>query len=121
MTKAYPSNLTWEQWELIADLFPPAKPGGRKRSVSLLAVVNAILYVLCQGCTWRALLGDFPASSTVYGYFWRWSQDGTWLKIQDQLYQWVRAAPGREPSPSEVAARVPISRNSNNDFDRCGL
>ncbi len=24
---------------------------------------------------------DFPAWSTVYGYFWRWSKDGTWLKI----------------------------------------
>ena len=29
MTKAYPSNLTWEQWELISDLFPEAKTGGR--------------------------------------------------------------------------------------------
>ncbi|CDN14749.1 Mobile element protein [Richelia intracellularis] len=32
---------------------------------------SAILYVLCQGCTWRALLGDLPPWSTVYGYFRR--------------------------------------------------
>jgi putative transposase len=43
MTKAYPSNLTWEQWELIAQEFPQAKPGGRKRTVALFTVVNAIL------------------------------------------------------------------------------
>jgi putative transposase len=103
MTKEYPSNLTWSQWELIADLFPLEKPGGRKRSVALFAVVNAILYVLCQGCTWRALPSDFPARSTVYGYFWRWRLDGTWLSVHDKLYQWVRVAAGREPSPSEVA------------------
>jgi transposase len=66
MTKAYRSNLTWEQWELIADLFPEAKPGGRPRKLALFAVVNAILYVLCEGCTWRGLPGDFPAWSTVY-------------------------------------------------------
>lgn len=72
MTKAYPSNLTWSQWELIADLFPLAKPGGRPRTIARYAVVNAILYVLCQGCTWRALPGDFPARSTVYGYFRMW-------------------------------------------------
>jgi putative transposase len=48
----------------------------------IFAVVNAILYVLCQGCTWRALPSDFPAWSTVYGYFCRWSKDGTWLKVQ---------------------------------------
>ena len=104
MNKIYPSNLTWEQWELIAYLFPEAKQGGRrKKKVSIYAVMNAILYVLCQGCTWRALPGDFPAWSTVYGYFWQWQKDGTWLKIHDKLYQWVRVAAEREPSPSEVA------------------
>lgn len=102
MTKAYPSNLTCVQWELIAQEFPQAKPGGRKRTVALFSVVNAILYVLCQGCTWRALPEDFPAWSTVYGYFWRWSKDGTWIKIHDKLYQWVRVAAGHDPSPSQA-------------------
>jgi transposase len=106
MTKAYPSNLTWEQWELIAELFPKEKPGGRPRTVAMYAIVNAILYVLCSGCTWRALPGDFPAWSTVYGYFWRWSKDGTWLKIHDKLYQWVRVASGREPSPTDTPPSI---------------
>jgi transposase len=91
-----------EQWELIAHLFPEAKPGGRPRSVSIYAIMNAILYVLCQGCTWRGLPGDFPAWSTVYGYFRRWQKDGTWLVVHDKLYQWVRVATGREPSLSRV-------------------
>ena len=103
MTKPYPSNLTWEQWELIADLFPAPKPDGRPRSVALFTVVNAILYLLCSRCAWRYLPGDFPPWSTVYGYFWRWSKDGTWLKIHDKLYQWTRVAAERDPSPSEVA------------------
>ena len=103
MSKAYPSNLTWEQWELIAGEFPSAKSGGCPLNVAIYVVVNAILYVLCQGCTWRGLPGDFPPWQTVYGYFWRWSQDATWLKIHDKLYQWVRVAAGRKPSPSEAA------------------
>jgi transposase len=37
MTKEYPSNLTWEQWELIRELFPEAKPGGRPRTVAIYA------------------------------------------------------------------------------------
>lgn len=60
MSKAYPSNLTWEQWELIAGEFPSAKSGGRPRNVAIYAFVNAILYVLYQGCTWRGLPGYFP-------------------------------------------------------------
>lgn len=103
MSKAYRSNLTWSQWELISDLFPEEKPGGRPWKLVLFTVVNAILYVLCEGCTWRGLPGDFPAWSTVYGYFWRWGKDGTWLKVHDQLYQWVRVDALREPSPSEAA------------------
>ncbi len=78
-------------------------PGGRPRQLALFMVVNAILYVLCSGCTWRALPGDFPAWPTVYGYFRQWRKDGTWLKVHDQLYYWVRVAAGREPSPSEAA------------------
>ena len=81
MNKAYRSNLTWSQWELIAGEFPSEKPSGRPRTIALFAVVNAIFYLLCSGCTWRDLPGDFPAWQTVYGYFWRWSKDGTWLKI----------------------------------------
>lgn len=98
MTKAYPSNLTWEQWELVADLFPSAKPGGRPRTVAMYAVINAILYVLCKGCKWRALPGDFPAWSTVYGSFRRWRKDATWIRVHDKLYQWVRVVAEREPT-----------------------
>ena len=103
MTKAYPNDITREQWELIANLFPTRKTRGRPRTTAIYRVMNAILYVLCQGCTWRALPRDFPAWSTVYGYFRRWQKDGTWVKVHDKLYQWVRVAAGREPSPSEAA------------------
>ncbi|NRB07077.1 MAG: transposase, partial [Richelia sp.] len=30
---------------------------------------SAILYLLYQGCTWRALPGDLAPWSTLYGYF----------------------------------------------------
>ncbi|CDN11641.1 Mobile element protein [Richelia intracellularis] len=43
MTKNYPSNLTWKQWELIAEMFPEAKPGGRpRRTTCMYAVVKGI-------------------------------------------------------------------------------
>ena len=68
----------------------------------MYAVVNAILYVLCQGFTWRALPGDLPPCSTLYSYFRRWRKDGTWLQVHDKLYQWVRVAASRESNPSEA-------------------
>jgi hypothetical protein len=38
MSKAYPSNLTREQYELLSDMIPEPKPGGRKREVDMWEV-----------------------------------------------------------------------------------
>jgi|GEM_PF-2378133 len=55
MSKSYTTNLTQEQWELIEPLIPLAKKGGRDREVDMWAVINAIFYIVTQGCTWRNL------------------------------------------------------------------
>lgn len=102
MSKAYPSNLTQAQYELLLPLLPQPKKQGRPRQVSYWDILNAILYLLCEGCTWRGLPGDFPAWQTVYSYFRGWTQDGTWLAIHDHLYRLNRLAEGRRVSPSEV-------------------
>lgn len=102
MIPSYPSNLTYEQWELLSGLIPSAKKGGRKRSVDMRAIVNAILYILCAGCAWRMLPNDFPKWKTVYHYFRQWRIDGTWQRIHERLRQWVRVSQNREPSPSEA-------------------
>lgn len=102
MSKAYPSNLTQAQFELLNDLIPEPKPGGRPREIDMWEVLNAIFYVLCEGCQWRALPGDFPAWQTVYTYFRNWRLDGTWLRIHDYLRVWTRIEQGRHPSPSEA-------------------
>lgn len=60
MSKAYPSNVTSDQFELLSEMIPAPKPGGRPREVEMWDVLNAIFYLLCEGCQWRALPGDFP-------------------------------------------------------------
>jgi putative transposase len=102
MVKFYSSNLTHAQFDLIRPLLPPAKPGGRPRSTNLWAVLNAIFYVVTQGCKGRDLPGDFPAWQTVYTYFRNWRKDGTWQAIHARLRAWTRVAAGRPESPSEV-------------------
>jgi putative transposase len=47
--KPYPTDLTDAQWKRLGKLLPPAKPGGRPRSVDLREVVNGILYVFRGG------------------------------------------------------------------------
>lgn len=102
MSKAYSSNLTHAQYELISDMIPEAKPGGRKREVDMWEVLNGIFYVLVEGVRWRSLPGDFPVWQTVYTYFRNWRKNGTWLKIHDHLREWTRIEQERHCSPSEA-------------------
>ncbi|MFC7453372.1 transposase, partial [Insolitispirillum peregrinum] len=48
----YPSDLTDEEWALVEPLIPPAKRGGRRRTVNIREVLNGIFYVLMTGCQW---------------------------------------------------------------------
>jgi transposase len=96
----YPSDVTDEEWAEIAPLIPPARRGGRKRTVEIRAVLNGLLYVLSTGCQWRALPKDLPPRSTVFDYFGLWQADGTWRRIQDTLYVRCREQQDRTASPT---------------------
>ena len=102
---AYPSDLTDAQWAVLEPLIVrPRRADGRGRppAVNLREVVNAVLYVLHEGCRWRALPHDFPAWQTVYWYFARWTDEGTLVQINDVLRRHVRDVAGRDPEPSAV-------------------
>jgi putative transposase len=100
--KAYSTDLTDEQWALLEPLLPPAKPGGRPRSVDLREITNAMLYLLRTGCPWRSLPHDLPPWGTVWAYFRRWRDDGTLDRLHDQLRDRVRTEAGRDPHPSAL-------------------
>jgi transposase len=96
----YPSDLTDEEWALVAPGIPPAKRGGNKRRVDIREVVNGLMYVLSTGCQRRALPKDLPPRSTVHGYFDLWDYDGTLDRIHHALYMRCREAAEREASPT---------------------
>lgn len=96
----YPSDLSDAEWSLLLPLLPPAKSGGRPRSVDLRQILNGIFYLLRTGCAWRYLPTTYGAWSTVYSYSWHWRRDHTWTQIQAVLRERVRKQAGRETSPS---------------------
>lgn len=51
----YPSDLTDQEWALLAPLIPVAKARGRPRVRGLRLIVNGLFYVLRTGCPWRYL------------------------------------------------------------------
>jgi len=96
----YPSDLTDEEWRLVEPQIPPAKHGGRHRTVMVREVVNGVMYVLSTGCQWRYLPKDLPPKSTVHDYLTRWNYDGTIERIHHALYVQCREAAERQASPT---------------------
>lgn len=96
----YPSDLTKEEWTHIKPLIPPAKRGGRKRSVNVREVLNGLMYVLSTGCQWRSIPKDLPPKSTVFHYFDLWNYDGTLERIHYALYVKCRGQMERTASPT---------------------
>ena len=74
--------------------------GGRPRRVDMRAVINGIFYIVGTGCAWRMLPKEYPPGETVYSYFARFKQDGTWEKIHDALRKPEQVQSGRAPDPT---------------------
>jgi transposase len=56
----YASDLTDEEWALVAPMIPPARRGGRPRDVNMREVINGLLYLLWTGCQWHHSPRDDP-------------------------------------------------------------
>src|ERR1700752_1730818 len=96
----YEGVVTDAEGGLMEPHMPAVKPLGRPREIELRAVLDAILYIARTGCQWRMLPKDFPAFTTVQGYFYDWRDDGLFEKINFALLLQARQAAGREASPS---------------------
>ena len=102
--KHYASDLKDREWALLSPFIPAVKSGGRPSLYTRREIVNAILYVLRTGCSWRMLPHDFPPWDTVYGYFNRWRKVGVWEQAHQQLYGQMRTAIGRDSQASAAVA-----------------
>ncbi len=98
--KAYPSDLTDAQWEILEPLIPALAEDATHVSYERREIVNGILYVLRSGCPWRLAPHDLPAWGTLYWYFRTWRNEGVWDQILHGLRRQVRHKQGRDPEPS---------------------
>ena len=102
--RRYPSDTSDGEWALLVPLLPvPAcqtAAGGRPETHCRRVVVDAIRYVIHNGCVWRALPADFPPWRTVYGFYQRWNARGATVAVHD-------ARPGRGKNGQSTPRQVP--------------
>lgn len=72
MRAIYPSDITREQFEIIRPIL--AKKRTRPPTYELYDIFCAVLYLLKEGCTWRAIPHDFPKWQNVRYHYDNWAQ-----------------------------------------------
>jgi putative transposase len=99
MRRAYQSDLSDPEWEVLKPHLPLPQAPGRPRLHPLREIVDAVFYVLRGGCAWRLLPHDFPPWKTVYHYYRLWRLDGAWERLHEALRRRARVRLGRDPPP----------------------
>ena len=107
MREPYPSDITRDQFEVIKHHLESARKITHPRDIELYDLFCALLYVLKEGCTWRAIPHDYPNWSDVYKHFRIWTEkqeDGTSIldKVLNELVISERIIKGRKPKTSMI-------------------
>ena len=102
-SRQYATDVTDAQWQRIKPLLPASRwwPNGPGRPPrDRRQMVNGLLYLTKTGCPWALLPCCFGPWKTVYDYFRRWTLQGVWPQVLEQLTQRERLRQGRVSTPS---------------------
>src|SRR5258706_15418275 len=99
-SKRYASDLDDQEFEIIVPYVAHPSGSGKKRTVNIRDVLNAIFYRVKTGCQWRMLPKEFPDWNHVWYDYRKWRNDGTWERINALIRRDVRVQAGRDPEPS---------------------
>ena len=114
----YPDNLTDNEWTLVKHFIDvKSKLGGKPSLYGKRAMLDAVLYILRTGCSWRHLPKDFPSWMAVYSQYRTWVKKGTFLLIHEALAKKIRKISNKE---SSVRAAI-VDSQSVKVSDRGGL
>jgi transposase len=98
--KAYPSDVSDEEWALVAPYLTLMTEEAPQREHSLREVFNGLRWIVRAGAAWRMMPHDLPPWHTVYQQRQRWLTAGVFDVIVQDLRAVLRVAQGRKPEPS---------------------
>ena len=86
MRTSYPSDISKEQFEKIRKDLTEEKKITHPRKYDLYDIFCAVLYLLKEGCTWRAIPHDFPKWQNVRYHYDIWAKpDENGVSILDRV------------------------------------
>lgn len=98
--KAYPSDVSDEEWAFVAPYLTLMSEEAPQREHSLREVFNGLRWIVRTGAQWRMMPHDLPPWSIVYQQTQRWLKAGVFEAIVNDLRAVLRLAQGRNEDPS---------------------
>jgi transposase len=98
--KAYPSDVSNEEWALVAPYLTLMTEDAPQREYPLREVFNGLRYIVRTGAQWRWMPHDLPPWHVVYQQSQRWIKAGVFESLVYDLRAVLRIAEGRKESPT---------------------
>ncbi|MBU6529097.1 IS5 family transposase (plasmid) [Methylocystis sp. MJC1] len=118
--KPYPSDVSDEEWSLVAPYLTLMDEGAPQRQHLLRELFNGLRYVLRYGIAWRAMPNDLPPWSAVYQQSQRWLAAGVFEELAQDLRALLRVASGRAEEPTAAIIDSRTLRSTSESGPRAG-
>ena len=121
MRTSYPSDISKEQFENIRGDLTGGKKKTHPSTYDLYDIFCAVLYLLKEGCTWRAIPHDFPKWQNVRYHYDVWAApDENGVSILDhvlrKLVEAEREKNGREKQTTMIIVDSKSIQNADTVF-----
>jgi len=118
--KLYPSDVSDEEWALVAPYLTLLPERAGQREHSLREVFNGLRYIVKTGAPWRWMPHDLPPWAAVYQQAQRWLNAGCFAALVDDLRAVLRLAAGRAEEPSAAVMDSRTLRSTPESGARAG-
>ncbi len=100
--KAYPSDVSDEEWAFVAPYLTLMSEDAPQREHSLREVFNALRWMVRTGAPWRYLPQEMPPWEAVYQQSQRWIRAGVFEAMVADLREILRLTTGKKAKPTAV-------------------
>ena len=118
--KPYPSDVSDDEWALVAPYLTLLPEEAGQRSHRLREVFNGLRYIVKTGAPWRWMPNDLPPWEIVYQQAQRWMRAGCFEALAEDLRALLRLADGRNPQPSAAVIDSRTLRSTPESGARAG-
>ena len=118
--KAYPSDVSDDEWAFVAPYLTLMREDAPQREYSLRELFNGLRYIVRTGVQWRYMAHDMPPWHTIYQQTQRWLKAGVFEAMVHDLRMLMREIDGRNPHPSAAILDSRTLQSSPESGQRAG-